>query len=221
MQKFNIILDKEDFLCFLSKKPRKNINITVKIGNKINISKPKYVNKSTIIKHLKANKKWIVKKSKQLNEVSKKRENYLTKDSFVIFGKKYKHDNQTFKLSNKESLENQTKDTNLIKIYLNKILSDYIEAKAREYNKLLSDYKIVEPTIKIKQMAGKWGFCQPKKDLIYLSNNLVHYPKMCIDYVLLHEYVHLIVPNHSKEFYLIIEKYMPNYKDAIKYLKTN
>ena len=70
-------------------------------------------------------------------------------------------------------------------------------------------------------MRGKWGACYVNKELIYININLVHYPKACIDYVLLHEYLHFIEPNHSKDFYNLIKMYMPNYKEAIKYLKTN
>ena len=56
---------------------------------------------------------------------------------------------------------------------------------------------------------------------IYLNEKLVHYPKYCIDYVILHEYMHMIYFDHSKDFYKLIVEWMPNYKKAVKYLKEN
>ena len=42
-----------------------------------------------------------------------------------------------------------------------------------------------------------------------------------LDYVLLHEYVHLIVPNHSERFYRIIEMRMPKYREIQKILRES
>ena len=66
--------------------------------------------------------------------------------------------------------------------------------------------------MKIRNMTSKWGSCMPHTGEITMNLSLIHYPLECIDYVLLHEYVHLIVPNHSKRFYQLIEYHMPNYK---------
>ena len=56
----------------------------------------------------------------------------------------------------------------------------------------------------------------PKKNQITLNSQLIHYQERFIDYVVIHEYAHLIQPNHSKAFYSIIEKYMPDYKRCSK-----
>ena len=52
----------------------------------------------------------------------------------------------------------------------------------------------------------------PSKNQITLNLQLIHYDEKFIEYVVLHEYAHLIQPNHSKAFYHVIEKYMPDYK---------
>ena len=68
-------------------------------------------------------------------------------------------------------------------------------------------------------MKSRWGVCFPNKHSITLSTRLIHYPVECFEYVLLHEYAHFLVPNHSKEFYEVIEKYMPDYKERIKKMR--
>ena len=92
------------------------------------------------------------------------------------------------------------------------MLSRIIEQKKERWNRLLDDYRLSYPHFQIKKMKSRWGSCTPSKGLIVMNVMLMHYPIECIDAVLLHEYVHLIVPNHSKRFYQIIENNMPDYK---------
>ena len=64
------------------------------------------------------------------------------------------------------------------------------------------------------------GSCQFQKSKIVLNKALVYYPLECLHYVVLHEYLHLIVPNHSKRFHELMAYHMPDYK-KIKYLLNN
>jgi predicted metal-dependent hydrolase len=45
------------------------------------------------------------------------------------------------------------------------------------------------------------------------------YPESAIDYVVVHELAHLVEMNHSRRFYAIIEKILPDYKERIKLLR--
>ncbi|MGM9940411.1 MAG: M48 family metallopeptidase [Bulleidia sp.] len=75
------------------------------------------------------------------------------------------------------------------------------------------------PRITIRYTTSRWGSCSPKRPSISLSLRLIHFPKECFDYVLLHEYAHMLVCNHSKAFYEEIEKRMPEYRDCEKLLR--
>ena len=68
------------------------------------------------------------------------------------------------------------------------------------------------PRITVRYMTSRWGSCSAGKARISISSRLIHFPKQCFDYVLLHEYAHLLVQNHSADFYREIEKRMPDYK---------
>ena len=80
----------------------------------------------------------------------------------------------------------------------------------------LSDYHLEFPDVKIRDMKSRWGSCTPAKNSITLNRKLIHYPFEFIEYVVLHEFVHFIQPNHSKAFYNIIENYMPDYKTRME-----
>lgn len=47
---------------------------------------------------------------------------------------------------------------------------------------------------------------------IILNTRLIHLPPNLIEVVIIHEIIHLIVPNHSRKFYLELYKYLPNYR---------
>ncbi len=68
------------------------------------------------------------------------------------------------------------------------------------------------PHITIKYMTSRWGSCTPARNAISISSRLIHFPDVCLDYVLLHEYAHILVPNHQKEFYNVVRTFMPEYK---------
>ena len=72
--------------------------------------------------------------------------------------------------------------------------------------------------INIKQIKYAWGSCSSKKN-ITLNLELIKYSQQAIRYVILHELCHLKYMNHSKDFWNLVEKYMPNYKQVKKEFK--
>lgn len=77
----------------------------------------------------------------------------------------------------------------------------------------------VKPTsIKITSAQKRFGSCSSKNGICY-SWRLLAYPEKAIDYVVVHELAHIKHKNHSKEFYLFIEKFLPDYKERVKLLK--
>ncbi len=57
------------------------------------------------------------------------------------------------------------------------------------------------PQIKFKKLKSRWGSCAPNKGVLTFNINLMYAPLECIWYVVLHEFTHFLVPNHSKKFY--------------------
>lgn len=74
--------------------------------------------------------------------------------------------------------------------------------------------------IKITSAKTRFGSCSSKKRVCF-SLYLMDKPEKAIDYVVVHELAHLKELNHSIRFYAIIEKYMPDYQERIKLLKSN
>ena len=93
---------------------------------------------------------------------------------------------------------------------------EYIPPRVEYYSTLLG---VTPSKISINQAKTRFGSCSSKKTLNF-SCNVMRYPEQAINYVVLHEVAHLIELNHSKKFWAIIEKHMPDYKQAKQILKT-
>ena len=71
---------------------------------------------------------------------------------------------------------------------------------------------------RVKDMKNRWGSCNITKKRIWLNLKLVQYPPECLEYVILHELIHLKVPNHSAAFYAELDQYMPDWQMRRKIL---
>ena len=76
---------------------------------------------------------------------------------------------------------------------------------------LISDKLPGQPKMYVKTYKSRWGVCYIKRGYIILNTQLFDKPIAAIEYVILHEYVHFIVPNHGEKFHEIMRKLMPDY----------
>lgn len=75
-------------------------------------------------------------------------------------------------------------------------------------------------SVNLKYNHSNWGSCS-RSGNVNLSTRLLFAPPSVQDYVILHELAHLIEMNHSDRFWALVARYMPNYPEAEKWLKTN
>lgn len=71
---------------------------------------------------------------------------------------------------------------------------------------------------RIKRMKTKWGSCNPDARRIWLNLELAKKPEQCIEYIAVHELVHLIERHHSDRFGKIMDKHMPGWRNRQKLL---
>ncbi len=72
--------------------------------------------------------------------------------------------------------------------------------------------------ISFRQMRSRWGSCEVKSKTLTFSYNLFEVPEEAIAYVVVHEFAHLIVADHSVRFYREVESVLPDYKARDKLL---
>ena len=66
----------------------------------------------------------------------------------------------------------------------------------------------------LQRMKTKWGSCNPEKGHIRLNTELVKKPKDLVEYVVVHEMVHLLEPSHNERFIAILDQHYPTWREA-------
>lgn len=85
-------------------------------------------------------------------------------------------------------------------------------------NELINTTGLIPRKIRIRDIKYAWGSCSNNKN-ITVNKKLISYSELAIRYVILHELCHLKYMNHSKDFWDLVQKYMPEYKKAKMELK--
>ena len=114
-----------------------------------------------------------------------------------------------------KTLEKESKKQKKKELYTKEEFKKIIEKNA---NELIKETGLKPNKITIKQIKYAWGSCSSKKN-ITLNLELIKYSQQAIRYVILHELCHLKYMNHSKDFWNLVEKYMPDYKQIKKEFK--
>lgn len=73
----------------------------------------------------------------------------------------------------------------------------------------------------VRRMKTRWGSCTPARRSIRLNTDLAKKPPMCLEYVIVHELVHLLEPTHNHRFVSLMNQHLPNwpaYKDELNRL---
>lgn len=92
----------------------------------------------------------------------------------------------------------------------------YIPSRVDYFSELMC---LKPASVKITRAKKRFGSCSGSNQLCF-SCYLMLYCESAIDYVIVHEIAHIKHHNHSREFYSLIEKYLPDYKERIKQLKA-
>jgi predicted metal-dependent hydrolase len=64
----------------------------------------------------------------------------------------------------------------------------------------------------IQRMKTKWGSCNPKARTIRLNTDLAKKPPRCLEYLIVHELVHLLEPTHNARFIALMDHHMPQWR---------
>jgi predicted metal-dependent hydrolase len=70
------------------------------------------------------------------------------------------------------------------------------------------------PVWGIKRMKTKWGSCNPNAGRIWINSELAKKPKICTDYIVLHELAHFISPLHDDAFIKVLDEMMPTWRQV-------
>ena len=202
------------------RKDVKNITLKVRPNGEAILTTPKAASDEHIKFIIEKRAKWIAKKRTFFASFKTPQKEYVSGEDFKYLGRSYRlkvvqSKEERVKLQ-RGYLELFVKDKSDIKRKENLIYEWYYEKAMLYFFNILQEFnKIVKQdikSVKIRQMKTRWGSCNPYKSYINLNIELIKKPKACIEYVVFHELVHLLYPDHSKKFYDYLTLYMPDWQ---------
>lgn len=236
-KKYIKIKDKE--IPIIIREYKKSINIKIYFKeNILNISKPKAISMKKIEKLIKENQEEIYKQYLKILSIENIKIKHWYKGEKIL----YKGDEYTIDIekNNKSKIKIEIKQKEKqIKIEIPKEISEEdkkikIDKAIKKLFKINTDAMINEKLpywsnkmnikyekYKIGDATSKFGSCIPSKKILHFSNRLIMLPEKAVDAIIVHELSHIIYPNHSKEFYELIKKYIKDYQEVDNWLKKN
>ena len=202
------------------RKDVKNITLKVRPNGEAILTTPKAASDEHIKFIIKKRAKWIAKKREFFASFKTPQKEYVSGEDFRYLGRSYRlkvvqSKEERVKLQ-RGYLELFVKDKSDLKRKENLIDEWYYEKAMLYFFNILQEFnKIVKQdikSVKIRQMKTRWGSCNPYKSYINLNIELIKKPRACIEYVVFHELVHLLHPDHSKKFYDYLTLYMPDWQ---------
>lgn len=203
---------------------RKTLGIKVHPDKRVEVIAPIDSTKDKIKEKVKSKANWILKQQEyflSFHPLTPPRK-YISGETHLYLGKQYRlkikqSKEESVKLIGGNIIIETTNKTN--KDRIEKQLNQWYESNAKKhfkeiFDKWISIYpsnKLKNPTLALQWMKKRWGSCD-QKGKIKLNVELVKAPKICIEYVIVHEICHLTYLNHSKDFYKLLNKHYPNWR---------
>lgn len=224
MQKENIKFGSNIINFNIVFKARKTLGIFVKPDQTVLVKAPIGADLSKIREKLIKRAPWILKQQSyflSFHPLTPPRK-YISGETHLYLGRQYR-------LKIIESKQNQVKlkrgflevhtqhkgDTAYIKKQVNEWYKIHAKMKLTEYAetwiKIFKKYNAIPLKIEIRSMPKRWGSCSPNARIL-LNLELIKAPKGCIEYVIVHEFCHLIYPNHTRAFINLLTKQMPDWE---------
>lgn len=203
---------------------RKTMQLTVDRDSSLLLTAPPLVQTDVLEGFVRSKLSWVYQKlaEKSLMHKTVRLKQFVQGEGFLYLGRSYrlnlvekqelplKFYHGRFHLS-KEHIEDARKL--FIDWYVAKGLK-WLEAKANEFKNRLS---VEFSAVKVRDLGYRWGSCG-KNQTLYFHWKTILLPAKIAEYVVVHELSHLIEPSHSSEFWLCVERAMPDYKERKKWL---
>jgi hypothetical protein len=201
----------------------KNVHLSVyPPTGRVRISAPSRMSLDTLRVFAISKLGWIKQQQKRLQEQERETpREYLDRESHYVWGKRYL-------LKVVESEEAPTVELKHNKMHLHvrpgasnekkqAILEEWYRAQLKKaVPSLIAKW---EPLIGVKverffaqRMKTKWGSCRPEFRRIRLNTDLAKKPPQCLEYIVVHEMVHLLESTHNTRFITLMDQFLPHWR---------
>jgi predicted metal-dependent hydrolase len=205
------------------KKDIRNVHLSVyPPAGRVRISAPLRMDKDTIRVFAIAKLGWIRKQQKKLKEQERESEReYLNRESHYVWGKRYllrvveRDETPSVELKHSVLVLNVRPGASEAK--KQEVLERWYREQIRKnVPRLIAKWeRVIGVNIRVfyvQRMKTKWGSCSALARTIRLNSELAKKPRECLEYIVVHEMVHLRERTHNRRFRSLMEQFMPRWE---------
>lgn len=202
---------------------RKTLGITVNPDLSVQVKAPMDASRKKIFERVEKRASWILEQKRYFLAFEPSNIEYLYKsgETHYYLGRQYRlkieegDAEEVFYKGSNLLIETKNKSPENVKKLLDHWYRERAKIKFTEYAKPLIErfkkYDVAPKELQIKQMKYRWGSCTTKGNII-LNPELIKAPIACIEYVIIHELCHLVHRNHTKAFFALQSREMPDWE---------
>jgi len=203
---------------------RKTLGITVNPDLSVQVKAPMDSSRERIFQKVEKRASWIMEQKRYFLAFEPRNIEYLYKsgETHYYLGRQYRlkiaegKAEEVFYKGAHLRIETKDKSPENVKKLLEEWYRKRAKIKFAEYaepfiQRFKTEYDVEPKNLYIQQMKYRWGSCTAKGNII-LNPELVKAPKPCIEYVIIHELCHLIHRNHTKAFFALQQREMPDWQ---------
>lgn len=205
------------------RKDIKNVHLSVlpPVG-RVRISAPEHIRTDTLRVYVVSRLPWIRKQQEKLRGQERETpRDFIDRESHYLWGKRYllelveAEESPRVELTHRKILLQIRPGTPPSK--RQSILAEWYRERLREAVTPLvprweSLLEVKVARVYLQSMKTKWGGCSPDRATIRLNTELAKKPPACLEYLLVHEMVHLLEPTHNERFVSLMDRFMPNWR---------
>ena len=206
------------------KKKIKNMHLYVKPpGGRVTVSAPLDMSDEAIERFVRTKVSWVKKQvGKFDNQLRQSEREYVSGETLYLWGKQYYlrteygHKNTLVLYGEKAVLTVRKESTseqreNFVREWYRCLLKAEIERLLPKWEKITG---LKAQNWQTKYMTTRWGTCNIKTGKIWLNLQLAKKTPECLEYIILHELVHLAEKHHNERFVSLMDKYMPMWREV-------
>ncbi len=225
-------IDLDGLVIEVHRKPIKNIHLRIyPPDGQVKVSAPLRLRLDLIHNHLKTKRDWIHAQHARFKaQPYSPPQAYIAGEQHYFLGKNYTlaiHqgtnplkiaiDDQQIHLHLKSDTSFATK---------HKLLENWYRQQMKEYLPVLISKWETKIGVNVhnwgvRAMKTRWGSCNPMERRIWLNLHLIKKSLACLEYVVVHEMIHLLEASHNKRFYALMDHFLPHWRDLQKQLEEH
>ncbi|MBI2149443.1 MAG: M48 family metallopeptidase [Acidobacteria bacterium] len=205
------------------KKDIKNVHLSVHPpAGRVRISAPLRMNFETIRVFAISKLGWIKQQQKKLREQERETpREYLERESHYVWGKRYllevveghappgvdlKHRKMLLRV--RPGADGEKKQA-VVEDWYREQLKQVLPSLIAKWEPLIG---VQVRRFFARKMKTKWGSCRPGAGSIRLNTDLAKKPPQCLEYIVVHEMLHLLEPTHNDRFTSLMDRFMPQWR---------